>query len=70
MIDTILNKIISDNNQLCRMICTSFDKISARILRQAYTTEECCEMLELIQTYRSIECPRLKVNTLIKDLKI
>jgi len=52
------------------MICTSFDKILARILRQAYTTEECCEMLELIQTYRSIECPRLKVNTLIKDLKI
>jgi hypothetical protein len=43
------------------MICQSFDKMSARILRQAYTPEECCEMLELIHTYRGIECSKLKV---------
>lgn len=59
--DKILGKIIQDNSNLNRMICNSFERMSAKVLKEATTPDECMELLQCIENYRNLECPKLKV---------
>ena len=62
LMNKIFNRIMSDNTQMNKMICQSFEKMATKVLTPANTPDECVELLEFINVCRSIECVKLKVN--------